>query len=63
MHHQRVQGEKKKLMESIERLNTLRSEYSTKYKELLEKYDFVMKEKMLVRIERDRLKAELAPKK
>lgn len=63
MHHQRVQKEKKKLLENIERLNALRREYSTKYEELVEKYNFAMKEKMLIKIERDRLKADLGPKK
>lgn len=31
MHHQRVQREKKKLNENIERLNALQEEYSKKY--------------------------------
>jgi DNA-binding ferritin-like protein (Dps family) len=50
MHHQRVQTEKKKLNENIERLNALQEEYSKKYEELDEKYHFTMKEKTLIKI-------------
>jgi|694.fasta_scaffold117498_2 hypothetical protein len=50
MHHQRVQKEKKKLNENIERLYSLQAEYEKKYKELGEKYDFTMKEKTLINI-------------
>lgn len=56
MHHQRVQKDKKKLNENIARLNALQSEYNKKYDELTEKYNFAMKEKMLIKIERDKLK-------
>lgn len=31
MHHQRVQKDKKKLNENIERLNALKKEYASKY--------------------------------
>lgn len=50
MHHQRVQKDKKKLNENIERLNALQREYSQKYDELVEKYNYAMKEKMLTKI-------------
>ena len=50
MHHQRVQKEKKKLNENIERLHALQSEYEKKFVELQEKYNFTMKEKMLIKI-------------
>ncbi len=63
MHHQRVQRDKKKLNENIERLCSLQREYEKKYEELAEKYNFTMKEKMLIKIERDKLKAETAVKK
>lgn len=63
MHHQRVQRDKKKLNENIERLYSLQREYEKKYEELAEKYNFTMKEKMLIKIERDKLKAETAVKK
>lgn len=63
MHHQRVQKDKKKLNENIERLYSLQREYEKKYDELGEKYNFTMKEKMLIKIERDKLKAETSTKK
>ena len=63
MHHQRVQRDKKKLNENIERLDSLQREYEKKYEELAEKYNFTMKEKMLIKIERDKLKAETTVKK
>jgi peptidoglycan hydrolase CwlO-like protein len=50
MHHQRVQKDKKKLNENIERLHALQKEYDRKYEELNEKYNFTMKEKMLIKI-------------
>ena len=50
MHHQRVQKEKKKLNENIERMNALQNEYEKKYEELNEKYHFTMKEKTLIKI-------------
>lgn len=58
MHHQRVQQEKKKLNGDIEKLKNLHVEYEQKYDELTEKYTHVMKEKMLLKLERDRLKAK-----
>lgn len=63
MHHQRVQRDKKKLNENIERLNSLQQEYQKKYEQLGQKYNFTMKEKMLIKIERDKLKAETSQKK
>jgi len=50
MHHQRVQKDKKKLNENIERLHALQNEYEKKYDELTEKYNFTMKEKTLIKI-------------
>lgn len=63
MHHQRVQKEKKKLNENTERLHALQNEYEKKYEELNEKYNFTMKEKTLIKIERDKLKQETMSKK
>ena len=63
MHHQRVQKEKKKLNENIERLHALQNEYEKKYDELTEKYNFTMKEKTLIKIQRDKLKLETQNKK
>lgn len=59
MHHQRVQQEKKRLNGDIEKLKNLHVEYETKYDELTDKYTHAMKEKMLLKLERDRLKARV----
>ena len=58
-----MQKEKKKLNENIERLHALQAEYQKKFSELQEKYNFTMKEKMLIKIERDKLKLETQSKK
>ena len=55
MHHHRVQQEKEKLNKDIEKLKSLHTVYEQKYQELSTKYEAAMKEKMLVRLERDRL--------
>jgi peptidoglycan hydrolase CwlO-like protein len=43
MHHHRVQKDKKKLNENIEKLSSLQSEYDKKYQELVDKYNLAMK--------------------
>ncbi|EAR99424.2 flagellar WD-repeat protein PF20 (macronuclear) [Tetrahymena thermophila SB210] len=58
MHHHRVQQEKKKLNNDIEKLKALHQQYETKYEELSQKYAHAMKEKMLLKLERDRLVAK-----
>lgn len=58
MHHHRVQQEKEKLNKDIEKLKSLHTVYEQKYQELSTKYEAAMKEKMLVRLERDRLHAK-----
>ena len=58
MHHHRVQQEKKRLAQDIEKLKTLHREYETKYQDLSSKYEAAMKEKMLIKLERDRLMAK-----
>ena len=58
MHHQRVQQEKKKLAHDIEKLKNLHREYEIKYQDLSSKYESAMKEKMLIKLERDRLMAK-----
>lgn len=58
MHHHRVQQEKKRLSQDIEKLKTLHREYETKYQDLSSKYEAAMKEKMLIKLERDRLMAK-----
>ena len=55
MHHHRVQQEKKKLNLDIEKLKGLHKQYENKYQELSTKYEAAMKEKMLLKLERDRL--------
>lgn len=55
MHHHRVQQEKKKLNYDIEKLKELHHKYEEKYEELSQKYAHAMKEKMLLKLERDRL--------
>ena len=55
MHHHRVQQEKKKLNLDIEKLKNLHKQYEVKYQELSQKYEAAMKEKMLLKLERDRL--------
>lgn len=59
MHHKRVVQEKNKLITDLKRLrNHLRS-YEPMIEELKKKHEVAMKEKMLVKLERDRLKARV----
>ena len=59
MHHKRVVQEKNSLITDLKRLrNHLRS-YEPTIEELKRKHDVAMKEKMLIRLERDRLKARV----
>ncbi len=59
MHHKRTAQEKEKLTKDLKRLrNHLRS-YEPTIEELRRKNDLVMKEKMLIKLERDRLKAKV----
>ena len=55
MHHKRVLNEKKALNEDINKLKNLHTLYEQKYQELSTKYEAAMKEKMLVKMDRDRL--------
>lgn len=55
MHHKRVLNEKKALNEDINKLKNLHTIYEQKYQELQTKYEAAMKEKMLVKMDRDRL--------
>ncbi len=54
MHHKRVVQEKGKLLVDIKRLKKHYSAYEPTLKELRNKYEMAMKEKMLMRLERDR---------
>jgi len=59
MHHKRVVQEKNKLIDDLKRLrNHLRS-YEPTIEELKRRHEVAMKEKMLIRLERDRLKAKV----
>ena len=55
MHHKRVVQEKNRLLGDIKRLKTHYEGYEAMAKSLRGKYESAMKEKMLVRLERDRL--------
>ena len=59
MHHKRVGQEKNKLLTDIKRLRKHYSQYEPTITELKRKYELAMKEKMLVRLERDRLLAKV----
>jgi WD40 repeat protein len=59
MHHKRVVQEKNKLIDDLRRLrNHLRS-YEPTIEELKKRHESAMKEKMLVKLERDRLKSRV----
>ncbi|KAL5035595.1 hypothetical protein BDV3_005487 [Batrachochytrium dendrobatidis] len=55
MHHKRVVQEKNKLISDIKRLKKHYENYEPTLKQLQHKYEIAMKEKMLTKIERDRL--------
>ena len=56
MHHQRVQQEKKKLNTDLEKLRGNHIVFEKRYDDMADKYSRLMKEKMLIKLERDRLK-------
>lgn len=58
MHHKRVTQEKSKLIVDIKRLKKHYTSYGPTLNELRRKYEIAMKEKMLMRLERDRLVAK-----
>jgi chromosome segregation ATPase len=60
MHHQRVVQEKNRLVSEIKRLKKLYESYEPTLKETRDRYDLAMKEKMLMRLERDRIAAKVA---
>jgi len=60
MHHKRVVQEKNKLIDNIKRLKKHVSTFEPTLGELRHKYEVAMKEKMLIRLERDRLLARVA---
>merc|ERR1712032_1682884 len=64
MHHRRVVQEKNKLIVDLKRLKKHYEQYEPTLTELRHKYEVAMKEKMLMRLERDRFvnKAETLQK-
>ncbi|RHY32095.1 hypothetical protein DYB32_002862 [Aphanomyces invadans] len=58
MHHQRVVQEKNSLMDKIKKLRKNIAAYEPLLSELRTKYEVAMKEKMLMRLERDRFMAK-----
>ncbi|KAJ8609463.1 hypothetical protein CTAYLR_005444 [Chrysophaeum taylorii] len=59
MHHRRVVQEKNKLTTDLQRLRKHYLSYEPTLKDLQRKYEVAMKEKMLTRLERDRIKARV----
>lgn len=60
MHHKRVGQEKNKLLTDLKRLRKHYSQYEPTINELRHKYEVAMKEKMLMRLERERLASKVA---
>ena len=59
MHHRRVVQEKAKSTTDLQRLRKHYLSYEPTLKDLQKKYEVAMKEKMLTRLERDRIKARV----
>jgi chromosome segregation ATPase len=55
MHHKRVMQEKQRLMADVKRLKQNYSKYDPMMAQLQSKYENAMKERMLTKIERDKL--------
>lgn len=59
MHHKRVVQEKNKLIMDLKRLKKHYEAYEPTIAELKDKYESAMKEKMLMRLERDRIRSKV----
>jgi WD40 repeat protein len=59
MHHKRVVQEKNKLIDDIKRLKNHMRSYEPAIEELKRRHEVALKEKMLIRLERDRIKARV----
>lgn len=59
MHHRRVVEEKNRLIVDLKRLKRHYEQYQPTLTELRHKYEVAMKEKMLIRLERDRFTAKI----
>ncbi len=55
IHHNRVQSEKGILNQNLDKLKGLHIQYEKKYTELERKYERAMKEKMLLKLEKEKL--------
>lgn len=60
MHHKRVVQEKNKLITDLKRLKNHYTDYEPTLAAMRKKYEAAMKEKMMMKLERDRLKAKVA---
>jgi WD40 repeat protein len=59
MHHKRIAQEKNKLVEDMKRLKTHFESYEPTVRELRAKYEAAIREKMLAKVERDKLAARV----
>eukprot|EP00392_Amoebophrya_sp_AT5.2_P012467 g12570.t1 len=59
MHHRRVVQERRRLLTDFERLKRHYEQYEPTLAELRHKYEVIMKEKMLMRLERDRIAGKM----
>lgn len=59
MHHRRVVQEKNKLIDDLRRLKNHLKSYEPTIEELKRRYEVAMKEKMMTKLERDRLRARV----
>jgi WD40 repeat protein len=59
MHHKRVVQEKNKLIDDIKKLRNHMRSYEPAIEELKRRHEVALKEKMLIRLERDRIKARV----
>ena len=60
MHHNRIVQEKNKLIGDLKRMKTHYDTYEPLLKTMKEKYDFVMRDKVINQLERDKVVAELS---
>jgi hypothetical protein len=60
MHHNRVVQEKNKLITDLKRMKAHYDTYEPLLKQMKEKYDFVMRDKVVNQLERDKAVAELS---
>ena len=59
MHYDRVQNEKKTLSENIVKLKEFHEQYKERIEEINKKYEVTMKEKTLLKLERDKFNTKV----